>query len=213
MGIMCSLRNCKVFLWKDLHVKLSSGKGLCFKLIYRFNICNLSLCSFVRYFKLIHLIIRLNCFSVNLSHTGTVVRVCECVVRVTMGNGKTWSPGTVNPLTSGHQNLYRWLCRVYLPPCKFKKIKIGLGVSFLCMHDFVPLGAKVDCHFFGFLEKSYHWDARTNFHTQYVKRHGSVRRSAFWRSLAKPVLRYPKPMQKVGFFRVRLSPKPRFFPP
>ena len=71
-------------------MKLSSGKGLCFKLIYRFNICNLSLCSFVRYFKLIHLIIRLNCFSINLSHTGTVVRVCECVVRVTMEVSGEW---------------------------------------------------------------------------------------------------------------------------
>ena len=77
-----------------------------------------------------------------------------------MGEGEIWAPPPPlkNPLTDGHQNFRRWLCRGYLPPCKTNFNQIGLGVSFLRMRDFAPLGTKWLGYFFlvgwGFLRQA-----------------------------------------------------------
>jgi len=89
------------------------------------------------------------------------------------------TPPPKNPITDGHQNLCRWLCRGYLPPSKIF-IKIGLGVSVLRMRDFAPLGTKWLGYFLGVLEKGYSLDARTDFDAKYVKRRGSAQGSAFF---------------------------------
>jgi len=61
-------------------------------------------------------------------------------------------------------------------------IQIGLGVSFLRMRDFAPLGTKWLGYFFlgGVLEKGYRRDARADFDAKYVKRRGSAQESVFW---------------------------------
>jgi len=58
-------------------------------------------------------------------------------------------------------------------------IQIGLGVSFLRMRDFVPLGTKWLCYFWVVLEKGCRRDARTDFDTKCVERRGSAQGSAF----------------------------------
>ena len=83
----------------------------------------------------------------------TLARQSDRVDESQWERGEIWAP----PRHS-KTHLRRWLCRGYLPPCKTNFNQIGLGVSFLRMRDFAPLGTKWLGYFFlvgwGFLRQA-----------------------------------------------------------
>jgi len=70
-----------------------------------------------------------------------------------MEKGEIWPPpATQQPLTDGHQNLYRQLCRRYLPPCKTLS-KSVYGFRFCACVISRPSAQSDSATFFGSCER------------------------------------------------------------
>jgi len=133
-----------------------------------------------RYHKNLHILYQILLWKkldTSKSRARTVVwKCCKGDDTILWERGKFDPAPPKNPLTNGHQNLYRWLHQRYPPPCKILSKSVQ-GVSYLHMHDFARHGAKADSANF-FLQKGYSRDARTDFDAKYAKIQGC----AVWES-------------------------------